>query len=139
MQNFIIKLFSNFLSYSKRENNLESFNELNSQNIILDISLYSLQNSLLDVRINLFVFIIEILDTFENNNVFLFDILNIKEIKIFIENNIIPKYYLIDLNEEKKENKNIELVDYEKITLNNNEKEYLNVINKENLQNELSK
>ena len=89
MQNFIIKLFSNFLSYSKRENNLESFNELNSQNIILDISLYSLQNSLLDVRINLFVFIIEILDTFENNNVFLFDILNIKEIKIFIENNII--------------------------------------------------
>ena len=112
MQNFIIKLFSNFLSYSKRENNLESFNELNSKNIILDISLYSLQNSLLDVRINLFVFIIEILDAFENNNVFLFDILNIKEIKIFIENNIIPKYYLIDLNEEKKENKKNEFVDY---------------------------
>ena len=52
-QNFIIRIFSNFLSFSKAKKKMELFDRLNSNNFLLYTSLYTMKISLFDVRIKL--------------------------------------------------------------------------------------
>ena len=142
-QNIIIKIFSNFLNYSQKQNKIELFQRLNTKNIILDISLSLLENSLFDVRIKLLVFIFELLENLEPKNNFIDLKLDIPQILIFIENNIIPKYYIIDEVNDKEDQyetikHKIEILDYQKIKLNKIDKEYLKYINKDHFQDLLS-
>ena len=133
-QNFIIRIFSNFLSFSKTKKKMELFDKLNSNNILLYTSIYAMKISLFDVRIKLLVFILEILDDFEKKNIHLIEI---KDIETFIENNIIPKYYIAkSINIKKNEEyeiikQKIQILNYEKIELDYIENDYFQHINKE--------
>ena len=137
VQNFIIRIFSNFLSISKTKTKMELFDTLNSNNILLYTSLYAMTISLFDVRIKLLVFILEILDDFEKRNS-LVEINEIKDIEIFIENNIIPKYYIAKtINNNNYEEfeiikQKIQILNYEKIELNDIENNFFQYINKDN-------